>query len=170
MLSSSREALGDGWLDAYLSGPIWRFLLGAGVAGPSPVIGTLMPSVDRVGRYFPLTIAALVEKAPPVGQNPWFENAESLSLETLDDAFDPATLSARVQELGAPPSDAGSSSDAGGWWWTLGSRSLTPLGFRAATLPQGAAATTLIDGDWERWGWVVQPVPFDPELKETTPP
>jgi type VI secretion system protein ImpM len=140
MLSSSREALGDDWLNAYLNGPIWRFLLGAGVAGPSPVIGTLMPSVDRVGRYFPLTIAALVENAQAMGDNSWFEKAETLSLATLDDDFDPTTLSARVQELGAPPAVAGPCAESGGLWWTLGSRSLEPFGLRAPALPQGAAA------------------------------
>jgi type VI secretion system protein ImpM len=169
MLSSSREALGDDWLEAYINGPIWRFLLGARVAGPTPVIGTLMPSVDRVGRYFPLTIAALGGTPAAAGVDPWFEKAETLSLETLDDAFDPATLSARVQELGAPPSDSVAPIEVGSWWWTLGSRSLSPIGFRSAALPQGAAGATLLDGDWQRWGWSVQPIPFDPELKETVP-
>lgn len=49
-----------GWLDAYLAGPIWCFELGAGLLGRGSArwSGVLMPSVDRVGRYFPLTIAA----------------------------------------------------------------------------------------------------------------
>jgi type VI secretion system protein ImpM len=167
MLSSSRDALGDDWLNAYLNGPIWRFLLGAGVAGPSPVIGTLMPSVDRVGRYFPLTIAALISNAQATGKDPWFEKAETLSLETLDDDFDPASLSARVEELGTPSDATGTPVDSGGLWWTLGSRSLAPIAFRASSLPQGAAGATLLDGDWKRWGWAVDQVPFDPELEET---
>jgi len=59
-LAATRDALGPDWLDAYLYGPIWRFALPAGIAGPAAIAGTLMPSVDSVGRYFPLTIALAV--------------------------------------------------------------------------------------------------------------
>jgi type VI secretion system protein ImpM len=166
MLSSSREALADQWLDAYLNGPIWRFALGTGSAGPHAVVGILMPSVDKVGRYFPLTIAALVERMPAKGDDPWFEKAELLSLETLDDAFDPETLSARVDDLGWPNPASSMSGGPGGFWWTLGTRSLAPRGFRASALPENKACATLLDGNWERWGWKVEPMPFDPELKE----
>ncbi len=51
-MAATREALGDGWLDSFLTAPVWRFLLPAGSAGPA-MAGVLMPSVDRVGRYFP---------------------------------------------------------------------------------------------------------------------
>ncbi|MGC4085917.1 MAG: type VI secretion system-associated protein TagF [Vicinamibacterales bacterium] len=57
-LSVARNELGSGWLDVYLTSPAWRFVCGAGACGPMPVIGLLAPSVDRVGRYFPLTIVA----------------------------------------------------------------------------------------------------------------
>ncbi|HYM01799.1 MAG TPA: type VI secretion system-associated protein TagF, partial [Stellaceae bacterium] len=55
-LVAMRAALGEAWLDAYLHGPIWRFALPAGVIGPKATAGTLMPSVDSVGRYFPFSI------------------------------------------------------------------------------------------------------------------
>src|SRR5688572_18349977 len=55
-LTQSREQLGDAWRDAYLAGPIWRFVLAEGVCGTGAYAGVLMPSVDRVGRCFPLTI------------------------------------------------------------------------------------------------------------------
>ncbi|MEO1457159.1 MAG: type VI secretion system-associated protein TagF [Pseudomonadota bacterium] len=57
-LQASREALGHRWQEAYLTAPIWRFALPPGLAGPEGMIGVLMPSVDRVGRFFPLTLAA----------------------------------------------------------------------------------------------------------------
>jgi len=57
-LAASRETLGDTWLDCYLSAPIWRFCLSAGICGEARWVGVIMPSVDRVGRYFPLTTAA----------------------------------------------------------------------------------------------------------------
>jgi type VI secretion system protein ImpM len=49
-----------GWLERYLAGASWRFLLLPGaVPGwhcEDAMAGVLMPSVDRVGRYFPFTI------------------------------------------------------------------------------------------------------------------
>ncbi|MCL4747415.1 MAG: type VI secretion system-associated protein TagF [Burkholderiaceae bacterium] len=55
-LTHSRRNRGDNWLDLYLVFPVWRFVLPAGRLGQSGWCGVLMPSVDRVGRYFPLTI------------------------------------------------------------------------------------------------------------------
>ena len=65
-LNESREALGARWLDCYLTSPLWRFFLSGGVAGAASYLGLLLPSVDRVGRYFPLTVAAEL----PVGLAP----------------------------------------------------------------------------------------------------
>jgi len=60
-LSALRERLPDSWLSAYLDSPSWRFMLLPGVIGGASSnqiwAGVLMPSVDRVGRYFPFTIA-----------------------------------------------------------------------------------------------------------------
>lgn len=52
----SRALLGDRWQALYLTFPVWRFVIPAGVLDPSAWCGTLLPSVDRVGRCFPLTI------------------------------------------------------------------------------------------------------------------
>jgi type VI secretion system protein ImpM len=63
-----RERGENTWLDGYLASPSWRFLLMPGVldgaAGAQAWAGVLMPSVDRVGRYFPFTIAQ------PLGAGP----------------------------------------------------------------------------------------------------
>jgi len=56
-MQASRAALGEGWLPRYLSAPIWRFQLAPGVCGPLAWRGLFFASVDRVGRYFPLTLA-----------------------------------------------------------------------------------------------------------------
>ncbi|MGH9409498.1 MAG: type VI secretion system-associated protein TagF [Vicinamibacterales bacterium] len=57
-LAASRTALGGRWLDLYLTSPAWRFACAAGACGTAPIIGVVAPSVDQVGRYFPLTIVA----------------------------------------------------------------------------------------------------------------
>ena len=58
MLAGSRERLGTGWRDAFLSAPAWRFVLAPGVVGMDGWAGLIVPSVDAVGRYFPLTVVA----------------------------------------------------------------------------------------------------------------
>ncbi|MEO0912830.1 MAG: type VI secretion system-associated protein TagF, partial [Pseudomonadota bacterium] len=57
-LLAAREAFGADWDGHYNSAPIWRFSLAANLAGAKPVQGVIMCSVDRVGRQFPLTLAA----------------------------------------------------------------------------------------------------------------
>jgi len=56
-MHASRVALGERWLELYLSAPIWRFQLAPGLCGPLGWRGVFFASVDRVGRYFPLTLA-----------------------------------------------------------------------------------------------------------------
>ncbi len=42
-----------------MEAPIWRFLLPAGACGAQAALGVWLPSVDRVGRQFPLALCAL---------------------------------------------------------------------------------------------------------------
>ncbi len=88
-LAASQAALGSEWLSTYLSGPIWRFMLLPGACGDHAWIGVLMPSVDRVGRYFPLTIAVDVESSASAidclgSASEWFNAAEDAALDVLD--------------------------------------------------------------------------------------
>lgn len=111
-IAQSRQQLGDAWCDRYCSSPLWRFALSGGLCGPDHFAGILMPSVDRVNRYYPLIIAAPLTPdwpllmLPTVG-NAWFQQAEQLALEALDrDDLDLEAFTRRVGDLGAPP-DAG---------------------------------------------------------------
>src|SRR5258708_26503333 len=95
-IAMSAEQLGEDWLDSYLTAPIWRFLLSSGVCGQMPMLGVMMPSVDRVGRYFPLTLAVTVaDTAAPaktmLTAASWFDGVEQLALSPLaeDAALDP---------------------------------------------------------------------------------
>jgi len=87
-IQASQQALGEGWLQAYLVSPLWRFVLAPGVCGPEAVVGVLMPSIDRVGRYFPLSVAQLLEPGVALagivgGADEWFEGVEAALLGTL---------------------------------------------------------------------------------------
>ena len=63
MVTTSRSVFGDAWLPAWLAGPVWRFAIAPGSCGPDAVLGVWIPSADSVGRYFPLTLAAVVPDA-----------------------------------------------------------------------------------------------------------
>lgn len=106
-LAASRAELGEGWLEHYLTSPLWRFVLSPGIAGQRVWAGVLMPSVDRVGRYFPLTLACPLPagiNAPAVlAASDWFAAAESLALTALTDPFSLETFDGQVQALGIPP-------------------------------------------------------------------
>lgn len=106
-LSSSRRELGDGWLDVYLTSPVWRFALASGVIGVSAWAGILMPSVDRVGRYFPLTIVAeLVPSVRPLElaaiAHGWFDWSETLARQALEhDVLDLDLLEGQLRDSAA---------------------------------------------------------------------
>lgn len=107
-MASARSALGEGWLDAYLHGPVWRFALPPGLVGPTAMAGTLMPSVDATGRYFPLTLVLPLPSAAAlastlVSGEDWFAEVEALSLAVLEQDIDPDSLSERLLALALPP-------------------------------------------------------------------
>ncbi|HEX5419136.1 MAG TPA: type VI secretion system-associated protein TagF [Gammaproteobacteria bacterium] len=87
-LTASRGALGDEWLEVYLTSPIWRFALAPGCCGEQGQAGVVMPSVDKVGRYFPLVAAVplgahAVSLACAVELDDWYSEVEELLLTTL---------------------------------------------------------------------------------------
>jgi len=117
VVGGSRQRMGEAWLDAYLTSPIWRFVLSTGLCGDAPAAGVLMPSVDRVGRYFPLSLAAILpEDAEPVevfvSAGAWFSDAESIVRSTLEDGFDFDRFDEQVAALGPPLAPAARSSPA----------------------------------------------------------
>jgi type VI secretion system protein ImpM len=104
-LAASRAQLGEPWLDTYLTSPVWRFALPPRVCGAAAVAGLLVPSVDKVGRYFPLTLVwqtpeelSTLEVALLFRRG--FEQAERLLLDTLAlERFEFADFDAQVMEL-----------------------------------------------------------------------
>lgn len=149
LMTTVRRDLGEAdWLDVYLTSPVWRFALGARVAGVAQA-GVLVPSVDRVGRYFPLVIAlpltgvsSLVTVARDGGA--LFDALEALALRALeDDTMDAGELARELSVLTPPwvdtPEDGaggGERSSPGVW---------TPLGDDGAPAAVAALAWLLAD-------------------------
>jgi len=148
---SSRERLGSQWHDIYMTSPIWRFVLSRGVCGPTAWAGVLMPSIDRVGRHFPFTLAFEVPDTfghlPLLTETSWFEELEHLALSTLDEPFDLDTFDGLLQRLvPASPVDGPVSrlrSDAGStvsWCFGLESAAALPRSLPAISESLTASA------------------------------
>ena len=132
-IASSREQLADEWLDIYLTSPIWRFVLSPGICGETCWAGVLMPSVDRVGRYYPLTLGyGMQAGVNPLqivnGSDNWFQQSEELLLTCLEDDFNLDAFDKQVLGLGSPidcnpesqiPSTDSVRHQAGGSAWRL---------------------------------------------------
>ena len=87
-LLAGRHRLQERWREAYLRSPAWRFVLAQGLCGDGMYAGIMLPSVDRVGRCFPLAIVARwsvenSELQTACSQKRWFESAVALALATL---------------------------------------------------------------------------------------
>lgn len=111
------QAIGDwqareaDWLDHYLQGPSLRFLISPGVLGDVAWAGVLMPSVDAVGRYFPLSIAASRPRLPDTATSlqtllDWLHRLDDLALDALQFDWSVDTLEAALHQLGDWPSTA----------------------------------------------------------------
>jgi type VI secretion system protein ImpM len=105
-IGTSRERMADGWLPAYLTAPVWRFVLSPGLCGPDLVAGLLMASMDSVGRHFPFTLAVTLPAgcADPAGlaAGGWFPAAEPVLLALRLESYDFAGFDAELAGLGRP--------------------------------------------------------------------
>ena len=126
-LAASRRILGDAWLDLWMEAPIWRFRLASGLCGPAAAAGVWMPSIDRVGRHFPLTFAALGSGTG------WIAEAEAIGIETLEQDLPIETIIARLRGIAIDP--APEKIEAETLWWTEGAPSVAASTRRFETMP-----------------------------------
>jgi type VI secretion system protein ImpM len=152
-MAASQEHIGDGWLAAYLESPVWRFALPGGMCGAGAALGLLMPSVDRVGRYFPLTLAAVFPPgaAVPAAElaGPWLEACEAAGRAALDDDTPPDQVADQVASQvswGSPPAggDALAEASRSGVWWTDGGPRVVATRLVLAALPDGDQFTAML--------------------------
>ena len=107
-MTAGRVQLGERWLELYLTSPIWRFLIMPNTWGNSVMwTGVLMPSVDKAGRHFPLTIAAPVEPYPEMifdtlSAQAWYASLEQAALASLDTDASPNDLDHRLSKCPFP--------------------------------------------------------------------
>ena len=185
----ARERFGAQWLELYLNAPVWCFALGAGLYGPSAWAGVLTPGVDRVGRYFPLTIAEAIDGAELArrlsGAQAWYDRLVALALASLApefalDAFDAAVHAGSLfneARASAPwrlaipdAADGGfcallerSAANGHAIWWSDGSPAV-PASARVSTgALTGAQFASLLDAGSEEWASVIDVTSKPPE-------
>lgn len=154
MLTSSQTMLGEAWLPAWLEAPVWRFALMPGTCGPGAVLGLWLPSVDRIGRYFPLTLAAVTNEADLswlIREGGGFlAAAERAGRDALANDLTPEALAAQTEAaLAALPADPGVDPllypAVQGLWWTEGAVRVPPDVFAGQELPDGAKFAAMLD-------------------------
>lgn len=149
-VAESRSALGGGWHEAYHASPVWRFLLASGVCGESAWAGIVGPGTDRVGRCFPMVIAAPVAadvasctRALTEGGD-WFDAAEQVhGAAQVDAAISVDLFDERVAALAGPLDAPPMPEFLRGIDWSAASHWRLPL-------PTGAAAASFLGGLWTR--------------------
>jgi type VI secretion system protein ImpM len=154
MLATTRAMLGEGWVPTWLEGPVWRFALAPGLCGPNTVLGLWLPSVDRIGRYFPLTLAAtaagadLPELVAKAGG--FLAAAETAGREALADDLPPEALARQIAAaIAAPQADPGVDPRhfpaAAGLWWSEGAPRVRPAVFACDALPDMPRFAAMLD-------------------------
>jgi len=103
-IAGSRERLAARWRDTFLSMPVWRFVFSPGMLTASAWAGVMAPSVDAVGRYFPLAVAAALPSASLdvagtlLAAQGWFDEIEGLALSAIAPAADSAAIDAAIAQ------------------------------------------------------------------------
>jgi type VI secretion system protein ImpM len=140
VIAGSRTLMGESWLDAFLEAPVWRFVLPPGLCGPRAGVGLIMPSVDKVGRYFPLTFAALSDAGTPdaAGWSGWLDTVEDLGRLALDEDAPPERL--------MPPSPPAAvvTGETASVWWTEGGPRVAASRLTLPSLPDAPCFASML--------------------------
>lgn len=102
VLHASQKTLGDKWLDTYLVFPVWRFFLSQDSG--EKYTGIILPSVDKVGRYFPFTIVTSLAREtavdPFISQHEdWYAQAEHIAIQALEENIEFDQLNQAIDNL-----------------------------------------------------------------------
>ncbi len=136
--------------------PVWRFALPATMCGPDPLLGLWLPSIDTVGRHYPLLIAVPCPGGTPDRMarrgTAWLDAAEDAGRAAIADDLAPEDLRSRLP----PPPDLDVAPDAdlphgmaplpgSALWWTEGSPRLPPQARVLDAMPDPATFMAMLD-------------------------
>ena len=145
VIAGSQSLMGEDWLPAFLEAPVWRFTLPRGMCGTQAVLGLMLPSVDRTGRYFPLTFAALspygIAKA---SGEAWLDACEAAGRAALEQDTPPQVIAGLVGTPELPATPAGV---ADAVWWSEGSARVTPTCLALRCLPDAVTYAAMLGAE-----------------------
>ena len=103
-IAGSQEQIGEHWLDYYLTSPIWRFMFSEGCVDANSWVGIMLPSVDKVGRYFPISIITKIPNSVCsleflLSNNSWLEEIETIALQALEGDLTADELITEVNDI-----------------------------------------------------------------------
>jgi type VI secretion system protein ImpM len=156
-IHAGRARHGAAWPERYLQGPLWRFVLAPAVCGQAAMVGVLLPSVDRVGRHFPLTLAAPHDHAASclldlatTGMD-WFDRLADLAVCAMWGDLALAELEPALARLGGPPRQRSGAASAfpearacRAVFWTEGEPGMEPILMLHRALPDAAALGAML--------------------------
>ena len=147
VIAGSQSLMGEAWLPAFLEAPVWRFTLPRGMCGTQAVLGLMLPSVDRAGRYFPLTFAALsacgIAKA---SGDAWLDTCEAAGRAALEQDTPPQVVADTLGSAELPDATAGL---AEATWWSEGSIRIGPTCLTLGCLPDAATYAAMLGAEIE---------------------
>jgi type VI secretion system protein ImpM len=110
-LATAQARLGDAWCARYRHAPVICFIVDTGVLDANAWQGILVPSFDRVGREFPLTITRSHTQIP---SRPWWSSLVGVGKRVLEPGFSANDLDAALTAI---RDDASIDRiDANAWW------------------------------------------------------
>jgi type VI secretion system protein ImpM len=108
-LDQLRGEAAEGWTQRFIHSPIWFFVTPARVTGV-PACGVIAPSVDRVGRFYPLTVMSLASAqqqamAEPATLARYLVGVHAAVVDARRLPLSPDELDARLAALPSPFAD-----------------------------------------------------------------
>lgn len=138
-LAAARAHLAEEWSLVWQAAPVWHFNLPPGQCGPCGLAGLVYPSMDKVGRQFPLIAASEI---PSSGAGLDDADAEAAYHDALEDvcrhalaqALAPDTVFAQLSSIPVPDLAVPTL----GQWWAMTGDDDAAIGFECDTLPDAA--------------------------------
>lgn len=171
-VEDSRKALGDEWLNTYLTSPVWHYLWRNQFGQPGAIAGVLIPSSDSSNRWFPFTLFYQTDDITPTAVNlmtvkSLLDMLEAHALKTLDERHDMTGFHFELKDLAKtialgsdrwpnaidPESEAGVALHemfydvpigARTVWWTDGSDLRSNGGMAFAAMPEPGVYTKML--------------------------
>ncbi|MCB8881031.1 type VI secretion system-associated protein TagF [Acidisoma cellulosilytica] len=135
-LNAALAQLAEDWGPVWAAAPVWHFTLPPGQCGPYGLRGLFYPSMDKVGRRFPLIAAAELPRSDQQHEDSeaeanYHDALEDICRHVLAHDLAPDVLFAQLSTIAAP--------DVAlppiGQWWTAGADHVPAGGFECETLP-----------------------------------